>query len=635
MKLCVVGAEGTGKTTLLQAIKRGWLKSRFTLENQSDKPTCATERTVGINVTTVDIPGVGLLSLFDYAGQKQFHKTHGLFFSTINSLFILLISLLTEKEGERRCRSSEELVEEAHYWLAFLRSSIGEEFTPTVIIAVSRADYFPNCQDLIEDFVGHIRNVFIGKVIIREEYFLLDCRKSWSRGMRQLRQILKKTREEYIQCGIRYPNLCEPVTNKLLPDLRDKQNEPFMETDKLVREIESKCCSGQDRAVINKVVNFLDETGEIIRVDDIVSLSPCWLSEYAFGPLIAPSNLKWYAKAPDGIMTKEAAEKAVNRYLRDKKISFQINIDHILKMMINIGVSFKLEDDSYMFPTHLPPKQLSDVWKNEEKMQIYVGRRYICFGLTTIFSPSTFTLFQCQICVKHDTKSLLWRDGLIVARAGKSLVQCLVVMVDSLRAVDFVARGESGSESECLSILEDVMREWTDMVEKHSPATDYTMEYLSTKQLKEHRNKPVSYSQEVVKAASINGPLACVAHNIEISDSLKDLLAISPDRLGPCTRSKAIQSVIDHGCSQWYAIGLELGFSDSQINQYCNDQPEHSGKLLVLLEKKLQVEGMERLEKLALDACWRIPQPIDGIVRDEIEASANESTDNEYEITKL
>jgi death-associated protein kinase len=263
MKLCVVGAEGTGKTTLLQAIKRGWLKSRFTLENQSDKPTCATERTVGINVTTVDIPGVGLLSLFDYAGQKQFHKTHGLFFSTINSLFILLISLLTEKEGERRCRSSEELVEEAHYWLAFLRSSIGEEFTPTVIIAVSRADYFPNCQDLIEDFVGHIRNVFIGKVIIREEYFLLDCRKSWSRGMRQLRQILKKTREEYIQCGIRYPNLCEPVTNKLLPDLRDKQNEPFMETDKLVREIESKCCSGQDRAVINKVVNFLDETGEV------------------------------------------------------------------------------------------------------------------------------------------------------------------------------------------------------------------------------------------------------------------------------------------------------------------------------------------------------------------------------------
>ena len=53
-------------------------------ERQSDDPTCEFERTVGM--MRVDIPHVGSFSLFDCASQKQFHKTHGLFFSVLNSL---------------------------------------------------------------------------------------------------------------------------------------------------------------------------------------------------------------------------------------------------------------------------------------------------------------------------------------------------------------------------------------------------------------------------------------------------------------------------------------------------------------------------------------------------------------------
>ena len=49
---------------------------------------------------TVDIPGVGQFALFDYAGQKQFHKTNGLFISAVNSFFILLISLLTGEDRD-------------------------------------------------------------------------------------------------------------------------------------------------------------------------------------------------------------------------------------------------------------------------------------------------------------------------------------------------------------------------------------------------------------------------------------------------------------------------------------------------------------------------------------------------------
>ena len=197
MKLCVIGAEGAGKTTLLEALKRGWFRAFFSWERQRDDPTCEFERTVGINVMTVDIPGVGRFALFDYAGQKQFHKTHGLFFSAANSFFILLISLLTGEE--RRLRTFEELIDEAHYWLSFLRASLGVELTPTVMLAASRADSFPDGQALLQQVVSHMHDVFDGKITIREECFLLDCRKSWSQGMKQLRAFLKQVRDEYMQ----------------------------------------------------------------------------------------------------------------------------------------------------------------------------------------------------------------------------------------------------------------------------------------------------------------------------------------------------------------------------------------------------------------------------------------------------
>ena len=267
---------------------------------------------------------------------------------------------------------------------------------------------------------------------------------------------------------------------------------------------------------------------QILHVKSLVSLSPCWLSEYAVGPLMAPTHMKWHAKAPDGRMTREEAERAVKQYLLDKKIKVRINIDHILNMLVNMGLIFMLEDGTYMFPSHLPLKNLSEMWKKEADKQVYVGRRHLCSAPTSIFSPSTFTLFQCQASVKLNIKSDLWRDGMIVVpRTGKCFAQCLAVMIDPLRAVDFVARGEKGSESDCLSLLNDVMTVWTDVVEKYSPGTEYKMAYLSRKHLTEHNNRPAAYSEEEVENAKLIGPSAFVAHDTNLADTLTDLLVFS------------------------------------------------------------------------------------------------------------
>ena len=329
--------------------------------------------------------------------------------------------------------------------------------------------------------------------------------------------------------------------------------------------------------------------------------------------------MKWHAKAPDGRMTREEAERAVKQYLRDKKIKVRINIDQILKMLVNMGLIFRLEDGTYMFPSHLPLKKLSEVWKKVAGRQVYVGRRHLCTSPTSIFSPSTFTLFQVQVSVNLDIKSLLWRDGMIVGRPGKCFVQCLAVMVDPLRAVDFVARGQEGSESECLSLLNDVMEGWTDVVAKHSPGTEYKMAYLSRKHLTEHRDQPAAYSEEAVEKAKPNGPSAFVAYDYEHAETLSDLLVLPAREQRHTTEPAIVRAVMAHGCAQWYELGLKLGFTDAQITEYTYNKAEGSGKLSVLLQRKANEVSPDILEELILKACKTIPSPIYGGVKDEFD----------------
>ncbi|XP_062520090.1 putative ankyrin repeat protein RF_0381 [Corticium candelabrum] len=201
IKLCFIGSEGAGKTTLMEALKRGWLEWIFTSENQADDPDCEEERTIGINVMTAYISGVGRVSLRDHAGQKQFHKTHGLFFSASNSFFILLVSLVRVKE--RRLCSDEELRDELQYWLSFLRSSLDGEFIPTVLIMASRGDYYRYSQRVLQHVVDYIRELFKGKINIIQECLVIDCRRSSSPEMRRLKRVLRGVKQQLQQVIIR------------------------------------------------------------------------------------------------------------------------------------------------------------------------------------------------------------------------------------------------------------------------------------------------------------------------------------------------------------------------------------------------------------------------------------------------
>ena len=66
-----------------------------------------------------------------------------------------------------------------------------------------------------------------------------------------------------------YPRLCQPVMSQLLPSLRKKQEDPFTEKATLMEMIEQKACPGQEKKIVEKVVDFLNDSGEVRRLADV------------------------------------------------------------------------------------------------------------------------------------------------------------------------------------------------------------------------------------------------------------------------------------------------------------------------------------------------------------------------------
>ncbi|XP_062505761.1 death-associated protein kinase 1-like isoform X2 [Corticium candelabrum] len=654
IKLCFIGSEGAGKTTLMEALKRGWFKRIFTNENQADDPDCEEERTIGINVMIALIPGVGLVSLWDHAGQKQFHKTHGLFFSASNSFFILLVSLVRGKE--RRRFSDEELLHDLQYWLSFLRSSLDGEFIPTVLIMASRGDYYRDGQRVLQRVVDYIRELFKGKINIIQECLVIDCRRSKSPEMKQLKKLLSGIKQQLEESAPLYPRLCQPVVSKLLPSLRKKQEDPFMETATLMKMIEQEACPGQEKEVVEKVVDFLDHSGEIAVVGDVAALNPACLHQYAIGPIVASENFKWHVKSKrnDGTVTREEVKTAIDHYLRDHKIAVQLNTDKVLAINKSLGICVKVEgsDDTYMFPALLPPKDLSVMWKKDESKKVYVGRRQVCSSQTTIFSPSTFCMFQSKVCITLDQKARLWRDGLILSQGNTvhNLIECLVAMIDPVRSVDFVCRGGKQTEAECVLLLDTVMSLWRDMLDSYSPGTEYQTEYLSRKHLEEHKQlkQVVTYSQKEINEAQEEGAHAAVKQVVGdelMVESLNDLLVVSSRAAtGQCNVTvtadmklnvlrelgveashldrtfqqgnmpdfKSIRdAVVKHCSGQWYEIGLTiLGLNSDEIRRQTFDIPYSTGKLLALIEARRTKDGGSKTAEDLLRMCYEISTPV-------------------------
>ena len=78
-----------------------------------------------------------------------------------------------------------------------------------------------------------------------------------------------------------------------------------------------------------------------------------------------------------------------------------------------------------------------------------------------------------------------------------------------------------------------------------------------------------------------------------------------------------IQSVVEKCASEWYRVGIGLGYSHGLIQDLTSNKPTSEGKLQVIIERRSEQDGKEKAVEALLDVCDQIiPLAVVGVMED-------------------
>ena len=84
--------------------------------------------------------------------------------------------------------------------------------------------------------------------------------------------------------------------------------------------------------------------------------------------------------------------------------------------------------------------------------------------------------------------------------------------------------------------------------------------------------------------------------------------------------NRILRTVLTHGASRWYAIGIELGYSDDEVKTMTCDASDCKDKLLAIVRGKSKLVGKSKALEEVLTVCKNIANPICGAIEDELNA---------------
>ena len=188
IKMFVLGNPGAGKSTFVKALStEGQGFSR--IMHQFTKVRDVDEKTAGIIPHDIHSKALGRLTLYDFAGHKEYYAGHdALLHNTMTNSpsIVALVVDMRDEEGKIR--------ETLQYWFQFINNhSSGGGAKPRLLIIGSHADVIPSSEAkqksrALESVVNGYKLdsvTFAGQIVI-------DCRYAESSSMTKLRSILSQ-----------------------------------------------------------------------------------------------------------------------------------------------------------------------------------------------------------------------------------------------------------------------------------------------------------------------------------------------------------------------------------------------------------------------------------------------------------
>ena len=198
VKVFVVGNPSVGKSTLTAALKTERGIIRFF---SSGRVSGVDEKTVGIVPHDFESGHFGRVTLYDFAGHREFYSGHAALLQTAiqstSPIFLLVVNLSEDDD---------KIIKNILYWISFLENQCASvTCKPHIILVGSHADTLKGVNP--KDKITTIIATLDGKCFTNMEYIgfvAMNCQLHESTGMSDLRRLLIKNCQEL--------RISEPIT---------------------------------------------------------------------------------------------------------------------------------------------------------------------------------------------------------------------------------------------------------------------------------------------------------------------------------------------------------------------------------------------------------------------------------------
>ena len=538
VKVFIVGNPFVGKSTLTAALKKkiGVIARMF-----FGKVSGVDRKTVGIVPHDLESGVFGRITLYDFAGHREFYSGHAALLQTaIQStppIFLLVINL---------CDHESEIINTIFYWISFLENQCASvSCKPHVILVGSHADILKGIQP--KDKIKIITDSLDTRCFINIDlvgFVAMDCQYHESSGMNDLRHLLIKSCEEL--------RIQEPITfnaHCFLVFLIDK----FMnQTAITIKTISEKIENLQKKEgllkflpetieALYRICLELNDRGHILLLKDRIAAENSYIiidKEFLLskisGTVFAPEDFKQHQHLSTN--TGIVPLSKIAECFPDKDLGILIGFlthlefcheisDHSLHQLISEKHCQVPGEAYYLFPGLISVNADDTVWQMQSNYDHSFGWILKCRRLDQFFSSRFLQVLLLRLAFTfaldtsddNDNQNIgihrncyLWKNGIFWGRVFG--MQTLVEVTPDNKSVLLLARFQEDDLLQCLHHRSEVIRTILQCKEQFCPRVQTIESFLGSSsplQYPLYLNKLYSCTLQDLATAVVSDSKSC------------------------------------------------------------------------------------------------------------------------------
>ena len=488
VKLFMVGKPSAGKSTLIKALQSEI--TRFVSLVTRSKPVSGVdEKTAGIVPHEFESKTYGRVSLYDFAGQREFYGSHAALLQNAiqtSTPILLLVVDLSE--------SNDDIKSNIFYWLSFLENQCTSVSSkPHFLVIGSHIDVLKSRGEDPKHKARFITSLLTTPRFASLEFtgfVAMDCQYADSAGMRQLHQALKTSCDSLrSQKNINFNAHCFLVY--LLDKFRDHT---AVTISQILSEIEGGGVSSynddityflpQSKQAVATVCDLLNDRGHLLVLKSPIAIENSWviinrtaLLAEVNGTIFAPKSFKEHIKlaSSTGVVPLSKITEHFPKHDRTMLLGFlshlefchEISDSEILALISQDQTSAASEATAvqgeryFFFPGLVTLEVPSTVWEPQPQFDYHCGwilqfcvpgqffyPRFVQVLLLRLAFSFAFSKLPSSEVPSLQRKCAIWKNG--IYWGDRNGTEALVEIAEQNRVV--VLMRCPGVKSECLQL---------------------------------------------------------------------------------------------------------------------------------------------------------------------------------------